>query len=101
MENTKLMQIKLKAIKRTNKTTGCEFLSYSTIAEDGKRYDVRFKKTVTDIPKKSCVIYVKIENLSYDVRAQYPRIWVSAIEFTKDYETLNGELLEKLFTEVN
>ena len=99
MENTKIMELKIKATKRTTKA-GEEFLAFSTVAKDGKRYDVRFKKSAQSVPQKSCICYVKLENISIDTRSQYPRIWVAEVEFTKDYSVLNGETISKMFEEV-
>ena len=97
--NTKIMELKIKVTERTNKDGG-KFLSYSTVAKDGKRYDVRFKKTAKNVPQKSCVCYVKIENISIDKRYAYPRIWLEEVEFTKDYSVLNGETIAAMFEEV-
>lgn len=94
----KIVEVKVMATERENEETGETFFTYKTVLKDGKKYDLRFKKTCEDrVPKKSCIAYVKASNISIDYKYQYPRVWIGDIEITKDFSVITGEKISELF----
>ena len=95
-KQSKIMEVKVIA-KECERSDGETFIAYKTVLKDGKKYDLRFKKECQNIPLKSCIAYVKAENISVDYRYQYPRVWIANVEMTKDYSVISGERISELF----
>ena len=78
MEEMKVF--KIIEVKEINTKDGKKFNTYKTVAKNGKKLDVRFRKDCKNIPTEPCEILVKVENCNVDSTRQYPILWVTNVE---------------------
>ena len=65
---------------------GRKFSAYKTLAKNGKKMDVRFTRTCTNVPTEPCVIVVRSDMCNVDTTRQYPILWVKDVVEIKDFE---------------
>ena len=65
---------------------GCKFLYYITKGSDGVWYNVKFRRSVKNVPDKGGTLYIKSDKLSVDRRGEFPVVWIHEIA---DFEPYN------------
>ena len=88
---SKIYEIKI-IVKEQETKEGKKFNTYKVVESNGKLVDCRFRKDVEGLPKKTCIMVVKQENINYDERREFPCYWVKAIEELKDIEVQEKDL---------
>ena len=88
MENYEIKVI----VKEQETKEGKKFNTYKVVEKGGKIVDCRFRKEVTNLPKKTCVMVVKKENIHLDEKREFPCYWVKAIEELKEIEIKEKDL---------
>lgn len=91
----------LKVVVTERKTNdGRKFNTYHTFTKNGMRVDLKFRKTVTNVPSEKCSIIVDVDNMSYNKSGEFPVLWVSKIESIGEYNTVDTEKNRELINEV-
>lgn len=84
-----LKKIKLYVEEKTK--DGRSFNTYHTYSKNDRRTQVKFRKTVTNVPTKTCYITLNVDNMNLNTSGEYPVLWVSKIESVEDIATANTE----------
>lgn len=80
-------------VKEAQTKEGKKFNYYRAVSKGGKLIDLRFKKVVENLPKKSGFIIVPEQEWNIDKTSKYPIVWVGKIESFEDYPTKEKEEL--------
>lgn len=72
---------------------GGKFFYYITKGSDGVWYNVKFRRSVRNVPDLSGTLYVRSDKLSVDRRGEFPTIWIHEIENFEPYNPL-GDTFE-------
>lgn len=75
----------IEVLVETKKCEKGEFNVYHAFGKDNRKYEIKFKRSVTNLPTEHCTIVVKSTNISRDKTYKYPRFWISAIEEIKAF----------------
>ena len=88
VETGKVMERKFKIIEVRDITTrdGKKFKAYKTLANGGKKMDVRFQRTCNNVPTEPCVIVVNEDDCNVDTTRQYPILWVKEVQRIEEFE---------------
>ena len=85
-------QRKFKIIEVTDITTkdGKKFKAYKTLANGGRKMDVRFTRDCQNIPTQPCVVVCNEEDCNVDNTRQYPILWIKNVQAIEDFERKNN-----------
>lgn len=90
----------LKVVVTERKTAdGRKFNTFNTFTKNGMRVDLKFRKTVTNVPTEKCSITVAVENMNYNKSGEFPVLWVSKIESIGEYNTVDSKKQKELINE--
>lgn len=83
---------KFKIIEVSEITTkdGKKFSAYKTLANGGRKMDVRFVRTCKNIPSEPCVIVCDEEQCNVDTSRQYPILWIKDVARIEEFERKNN-----------
>ena len=83
---------KFKIIEVNEITTkdGKKFNAYKTIANGGRKMDVRFVRNCNNIPTEPCVIVCEEDQCNVDTTRQYPILWVEDVVRIEAIERKNN-----------
>ena len=81
---------KIVEVKEITTKDGKKFNAYKTLANGGRKMDVRFQRTCKNVPTEPCVIVVKDENCNVDTTRQYPILWVKDVERIEEFVRKNN-----------
>ena len=72
---------KFKIIEVSEITTkdGKKFNAYKTLANGGRKMDVRFVRNCKNIPTEPCVIVCEEDQCNVDATRQYPILWIKDV----------------------
>lgn len=86
------MEQKMKVLvtERTTKD-GRKFNTYCTFSKNGRRTELKFRKTVTNLPVKDCYIVVNPDAVTLDTSKEYPVTWVAEVLAIEDIAAVNAE----------
>lgn len=87
MNENELKKIKVYVSSRENHETKEVFDVYKAVTKQGK-IDLKFTKDVKseELPKKTCYVYVEIENVNVNQKFEYPVMWISKIHHIEEIE---------------
>lgn len=91
--NVKMYKIEIYRKVGVRKSDGREFYYFITKGSDGVWYNVKFRRSVRNVPDLSGTIYVKSGKLSVDRRGEYPVLWIHEIADFEPYNPL-GDTFE-------
>lgn len=69
---------------------GKKFNAYKTLANGGRKMDVRFVRNCANVPTGPCVIVCDESNCNVDVTRQYPILWIKNVERIEEFERKNN-----------
>lgn len=83
---------KFKIIEVSEITTkdGKKFNAYKTLANGGRKMDVRFVRNCNNIPTEPCVIVCDEYNCNVDTTRQYPILWIKDVIRIEAFERKNN-----------
>lgn len=83
---------KFKIIEVSEITTkdGKKFNAYKTLANGGRKMDVRFVRNCKNIPTESCVIVCEEDQCNVDTTRQYPILWIKDVVRIEAFERKNN-----------
>lgn len=86
------MEKKFKIIEVNEITTkdGKKFNAYKTIANGGRKMDVRFVRSAHNIPTEPCVIVCDENDCNVDTSRQYPILWIKDVKSIEPYVRRNN-----------
>lgn len=89
---TKNTERKFKIIEVNDVTTkdGKKFKAFKTLANGGRKMDVRFVRDCQNVPTEPCVIVCNENNCNVDTTRQYPILWVKNVLRIEDFEHKNN-----------
>lgn len=71
---------KIKIYVTERKTAdGRTFNTFHTFSKNGRRTDVKFRKTVKQIPDKNCYVVCDIEAMNLNTSGEYPVLWLKDV----------------------
>lgn len=80
-------RFKVIEVKEITTKDGKKFNAFKTLANGGRKMDIRFVRNAHNIPTEPCIIVCNEEDCNVDTSRQYPILWIKdviAIEpFTK------------------
>lgn len=88
MEN-KTVKLKVRVNERTT-TDGRKFNTYVTFSKNGRKTELKFRKTVTNLPVKECYIVCHVDDVNINTSGEYPVCWVSAIQAIEEIGTIDA-----------
>ena len=79
---------KFKIIEVRDVTTkdGKKFKAYKTLANGGRKMDVRFVRECKNVPTEPCVIVVEEDMCNVDTTRQYPILGIKDVKRIEDFE---------------
>lgn len=86
-------RLKVRVQERTT-SDGRKFNTYATFSKNGRKTDLKFRKTVTNLPTKDCYIVVNADDINLNTSGEYPICWINAIQAIED-ATVNAEANRK------
>ena len=83
---------KFKIIEVNEITTkdGKKFNAYKTLANGGRKMDVRFVRNCKNIPTEPCVIVCEEDKCNVDTTRQYPILWIKDVVRIEEFERKNN-----------
>ncbi len=83
---------KFKIIEVSEITTkdGKKFNAYKTLANGGRKMDVRFVRNCKNIPTKPCVIVCEEGQCNVDTTRQYPILWIKDVVRIEETQRTNN-----------
>ena len=83
---------KFKIIEVNEITTkdGKKFNAYKTLANGGRKMDVRFVRNCKNIPIEPCVIVCEEGQSNVDTTRQYPILWIKDVVRIEAFERKNN-----------
>lgn len=83
---------KFKIIEVSEITTkdGKKFNAYKTLANGGRKMDVRFVRNCANIPTEPCNIVCEEEDCNVDTTRQYPILWIKNVIRVEPFERKNN-----------
>lgn len=83
---------KIKCVVTERETVdGRRFNTYKTFSKNGRATELKFRKEVTNLPKKSCYIVVNVDDINIVTSGEYPVCWVKAIQSIEDLGTFDAK----------
>lgn len=79
-------KIKIIEVKEITTKDGKKFDAFKTIGKGGRKMDVRFVRTCTNVPTEPCVIVVDEKMCNVDTTRQYPILWVKEVKAIEEFE---------------
>ena len=80
-------EVKFKIIEvKEISVDGKKFNAFKTIANGGKKMDVRFVRTCKNVPTEPCIIVVAEDMCNVDNTRRYPILWVKDVIRIETYE---------------
>lgn len=91
-ESKGIVERKFKIIEVREITTkdGKKFNAYKTLANGGRKMDVRFVRNCSNIPTEPCVIVCDENDCNVDTTRQYPILWVKNVIRIEEFERVNN-----------
>lgn len=101
-QDTSLREFKVIEVKEVQTKAGLKFLAYKTIGKNGKKMDIRFTRTCSNVPTEPCTIVVRACDANVDTTRIYPILWVKDVQEIKPTERKNNidEYFDNPFDEV-
>lgn len=84
--SAKMYKIEIYRKVGVRKADGGKFYYYITKDANGVWYNVKFRRSVRNVPDVSGTLYVEAGKLSVDRRGEYPVLWIHEIA---DFEPYN------------
>lgn len=86
------METKFKIIEVKEITTkdGKKFKAYKTIGKGGRKLDVRFVMSCSNVPTEPCTIVCDEDDCNVDTTRQYPILWVKDVKRLEAFERKNN-----------
>lgn len=83
---------KFKIIEVNEITTkdGKKFNAYKTLANGGRKMDVRFVRNSKNIPTGPCVIVCEEDKCNVDTTRRYPILWIKDVVRIEEFERKNN-----------
>lgn len=78
MEETK--RIKLYVEEKTTADGSRKFNVYKSVTKNGRKIDVKFRKTCKSVPTENSYITVKVDNMNMQKNTEFPILWINEIE---------------------
>lgn len=96
------MELKKIKLYVTEKKTseGRAFNTYHTFSKNDRRIQVKFRKSVTNIPTKTCYITVNPDKANINTAGEFAVMWVEEIVSVEDLATAQAERNRKKFDEI-
>lgn len=91
-------KIKVRVTERKTKD-GRTFKVFHTFSKNGRRTEVKFRKTVKQIPEKDCYIVVDVEAMNLNTSGEYPVLWVQDVVSIVDMSEATAEQNKKKINE--
>lgn len=83
-------KFKIISVQEITTKDGKKFNAYKTLANGGRKMDVRFVRDCKILPKEPCVIIVKETDCNVDTTRQYPILWIKDVIRIEDFERKNN-----------
>ena len=92
MSEKKIAKREFKIIEVSEITTkdGKKFNAYKTLANGGRKMDVRFVRNCKNVPSEPCVIVCNEDDCNVDTTRQYPILWIKEVLEIKPFERKNN-----------
>ena len=74
------VKFKVISVEQIKTKDGKKFNAYKTVGKGGRKMDLRFVKSCTNIPTEPCTIVVDKEDANVDTTRQYPILWVKQVK---------------------
>lgn len=86
------METKFKIIEVKEITTkdGKKFKAYKTIGKGGRKLDVRFVQSCSNVPTEPCTIVCNEDDCNVDTTRQYPILWIKDVIRLEAFERKNN-----------
>lgn len=72
-------RFKVIEVKEITTKDGKKFNAYKTLANGGRKMDIRFTRTAHNIPTEPCVIVCNENDCNVDTSRQYPILWIKDV----------------------
>ena len=69
---------------------GKKFNAYKTLANGGRKMDVRFVRDCPNVPTAPCTIVCDEEQCNVDTTRQYPILWIKSVIRIEPFERKNN-----------
>lgn len=94
VNDVKVLEIKV-IVREYETKEGKKFNAFKAVQNNGKLIDLKFTRTVKNVPEQNCIIKVLPENVNIDKTRQFPVLWCKKVEeiIVPKYETSN-EVIE-------
>ena len=69
---------------------GNKFSAYKTLANGGRKMDVRFTRNCHNVPVEPCIVVCNEEDCNVDTSRQYPILWVKEVIRIEPYKRKNN-----------
>lgn len=90
-------KFKIIEINDITTTDGKKFKAYKTLANGGRKMDVRFVRECKNVPTENCVIVCDENDCNVDTTRRYPILWVKNVLRIEPFERKNN--LNDFFSE--
>lgn len=83
---------KIEVVVTERKTEdGHAFNVYHTFSKNGRKTELKFRKSVTNLPTKHCYANVPVAAMNLNTSGRFPVLWVCQVESYEDFEQANAE----------
>lgn len=79
-------KFKIIEVKEITSKNGNKFNAYKTIANGGRKMDVRFTRTAHNVPTEACVVVCDEKDCNVDTNRQYPILWIKDVLRIEPFE---------------
>lgn len=87
-QETRTETFQLNVARFTDKKRGLDFNTYEGyVGKKQRKVTIKFRRDVKDIPTETCIITVKVTDMSLDTRSKYPVLWLHGFDKVEDLDT--------------
>ena len=83
-------KFKITEVKEITANNGNKFNAFKTIANGGRKMDVRFVRNCKNVPTEPCVIVCDENDCNVDTTRQYPILWIKNVISIEPFERKNN-----------
>lgn len=83
-------KFKITEVSEITTKDGKKFNAYKTLANGGRKMDVRFVRNCKNIPTVPCIIVCEEDQCNVDTTRQYPILWIKDVVRIELFERKNN-----------